>query len=576
MSMLNKFTWVAGCATMLLLAGCNDKKTETPSPAKDTAAKEASGTAVTAPATRTAPLSAGGGVVSAEKTSFSEVTSQLDPGGSLYAYVGTEPWLGRVSKEIGGFKETLSSLPGQSDRDREMVGKVVDLVQRLVQRSGLEEVSGAGWSGIALEKDFYRSKFVLHHYPGKGSGGLWSVLGAHPHNLDALDLLPTNTVMAAFSDLELAEVWAILQKEAASSGIPELEEVFQKLPGEFAKNVGLDFDKTLASLGGEVGIIMTTDESKPERLPMPGGSLTIPTVELMLVVKVDDSLIFDRVDKQLSQDENISKMVVRVDEADLKMRTVPVPLPIPMALRPTVAMSGKYLFVATSEGMVRAALAARSGKGLKNTPEFKRLAAGLPQQGNNFGYVSPKFGETISTILQGAIASMPQQAAERQMVSKIASYVQVPYGYSVGANTPEGWVVAGNGNRNPSAGFAVALVMPMSAMAIVPAIALPAFAKARAVAQAQGQGGGGRTSSQRNACINNLRQLDGAKEQWALENKKDISATPLMSDLIGTAKYIKVQPVCPQGGEYTLGSMGEKPRCSIPGHRLNQAASRAR
>jgi hypothetical protein len=71
-----------------------------------------------------------------------------------------------------------------------------------------------------------------------------------------------------------------------------------------------------------------------------------------------------------------------------------------------------------------------------------------------------------------------------------------------------------------------------------------------------------------NACINNLRQLDGAKEQWALENKKTSTDTPTFADLIGTDKYIKTMPACPANGTYTLNDMVHKPVCSITDHTL--------
>jgi hypothetical protein len=72
----------------------------------------------------------------------------------------------------------------------------------------------------------------------------------------------------------------------------------------------------------------------------------------------------------------------------------------------------------------------------------------------------------------------------------------------------------------------------------------------------------------RNACINNLRQIDGAKEQWALEHNKKKGAAVTEADI---AEYIKGNrlPVCPQGGHYTLGKTGEIPTCSIPGHSLD-------
>ena len=78
------------------------------------------------------------------------------------------------------------------------------------------------------------------------------------------------------------------------------------------------------------------------------------------------------------------------------------------------------------------------------------------------------------------------------------------------------------------------------------------------------------TISQRNACINNLRQIDAAKNEFALEKGK-ANGTPVTEDDI--KPYIKLDadgnlPKCPSGGIYTIGKVGEKPICSIPGHEL--------
>jgi hypothetical protein len=85
-----------------------------------------------------------------------------------------------------------------------------------------------------------------------------------------------------------------------------------------------------------------------------------------------------------------------------------------------------------------------------------------------------------------------------------------------------------------------------------------------------GNAAAARARAQRNACINNLRQIDAAKQQWALENGKKASDTPTEADI---KPYIKLDadgnlPKCPAGGKYTLGKVGENPTCSIPGHVL--------
>ena len=69
---------------------------------------------------------------------------------------------------------------------------------------------------------------------------------------------------------------------------------------------------------------------------------------------------------------------------------------------------------------------------------------------------------------------------------------------------------------------------------------------------------------QASACLNYLRQIDGAKQQWALENRKTAETIPIATDI---APYLKDGvPKCPGGGAYTLNAVGAHPTCSIPGH----------
>jgi septal ring factor EnvC (AmiA/AmiB activator) len=68
-------------------------------------------------------------------------------------------------------------------------------------------------------------------------------------------------------------------------------------------------------------------------------------------------------------------------------------------------------------------------------------------------------------------------------------------------------------------------------------------------------------------CINNLRLIDGAKQQWALQNQKGPDAVPLPQEI---APYFPngQYPQCPAGGRYTLNAVNKAPTCSIPGHAL--------
>ena len=101
----------------------------------------------------------------------------------------------------------------------------------------------------------------------------------------------------------------------------------------------------------------------------------------------------------------------------------------------------------------------------------------------------------------------------------------------------------------------VEIMIVVAIIGLLAAIAIPNFIKAR-------------EASQKNACIANLKQIDGAKNTWALENKKVNADVPVDADLFGPTLYIRDKPGCPASGVYTLGDVVTKPVCTIAGHTI--------
>ncbi len=502
-----------------------------------------------APAATNSPA-ASTALVSVAKTSFSEVTSQLDPGGDLYLYLGTAQWLDGLSSNVSTLQQSVQAMPDLKDEDRTNVDKAFGIVTRLIKDSGIEDATGIGLSSIEVEKGMYHNKFVLHHYAGKGDGFLWKMMGQSPHPLTGLDFLPADTALAFFSDLDLPLLWSVATNETAQSGFPEAQAWLDQLPAQFEQQTQVKWDQFLGSLGGEFGLALTLNASNTISIPVPSGPINIPEPGLLIVIKVNDDTIFNRIDLELKKNPG----VVSVDKPDLKMRTMPIPLPLPINLRPTAASSGGYLFIASSDALIQEVVAVKSGQtpGLKSTEEFKHLAQNMPDQGNQFTFMSARFGKVILAAQAQAISGAGNSGgpgAQVQWIQSLLSGKDAAYCYSVGTKTDTGGLTVGNGNQSAAN---LALLPAVAVPGMLAAIAVPNFVKARA-------------TSQQNACINNLRQIEGAKQQWALENHKATGDTPSKEDL---APYLPKWPTCPAGGAYTIGPVGEHPTCTIPNHQL--------
>jgi prepilin-type N-terminal cleavage/methylation domain-containing protein len=106
----------------------------------------------------------------------------------------------------------------------------------------------------------------------------------------------------------------------------------------------------------------------------------------------------------------------------------------------------------------------------------------------------------------------------------------------------------------PNAGFTLVEIMIVVAIiALLAAIVIPNLVGARARTQAD-------------ACINNLRQIDDAAQQYALEKNKASGASIDYPDDL--TPYIKMNssgsiPPCPAGGTYSCDAVGTPPACSL-------------
>jgi prepilin-type N-terminal cleavage/methylation domain-containing protein len=110
-----------------------------------------------------------------------------------------------------------------------------------------------------------------------------------------------------------------------------------------------------------------------------------------------------------------------------------------------------------------------------------------------------------------------------------------------------------------AAGFTLVEIMIVVAIiGLLATIAIPNFVRARLTAQ-------------KSACINNLRQIDGAKQTWALENRAGQSTVPALANIqpylglgtAGTAPTCPADPANTFATSYSLNDLQTAPACLV-------------
>lgn len=91
------------------------------------------------------------------------------------------------------------------------------------------------------------------------------------------------------------------------------------------------------------------------------------------------------------------------------------------------------------------------------------------------------------------------------------------------------------------------IMIVVAIIGLLAVIAMPSFYSAR-------------QRSQEAVCMNNLRQISSAKDQYGIENNLASGIPSLEKDLVGT--YLKRMPECPAGGSYLMNDISDEPTCS--------------
>jgi hypothetical protein len=436
-----KHTALPLCLGLLALAGCGKEQSS------DQAQLPSAPTPAPTPEATPVPKSA-------TPNSFYEVTSQLDPGGDFYIYLSTAQWLAKLSHGLDMVRAATASMtpaepaasasPSATGTDqvamappRKLQG--FELLKDIVDKSGLEQISGIGASSFAVAPGIHRNKLFIHHYPDNGSGILWSITGGQPHSLPGLDFLPADTGIASIGDFDLAQLLNFLRGEAEQSDIAPLKEEIDQVQAQFAAVMGVPLNDFLASLTGTIGMVVTLDATGTVTIPVQDRTETISTPRLAILLSVKDDLIFRHIDNMIKGNPG----VIKTQAPGLDMRTMPFPYIPGLNLRPSMALWNGYLIFASDDKLINDMLAVKNGApGFKSTPEYATLSPGLPDQGNSIWVISEAFARLARKLQTEAALNSPNMNPNQAMIMRqwLTRYRKVASTVSVGVHLPNGWL----------------------------------------------------------------------------------------------------------------------------------------
>jgi hypothetical protein len=486
----------------------------------------------------------------AAENNYGTVMSYLDQGGDMLVFANLEGVVERtVERMLAGI-----SLAAVAEPDSGALNAIINRLPDFLEEKGFYAVESVGMSAVPLGDGRNRIKLFVQRDPGATDTKLWKGLfSGDPARLRVLDFAPADSVMVRAGSGEIDQIWAVIREMIAEIAPPEASARFEQSLAAASEKLGTDIDSIIDSVGNQGSLSLSLDHDKKIALPAKQ-ALVVPAPSVLVALKVEDNTVADLVDRKIAAagrgqgGPSVTRSVVGGTE----LRKINMPLPLPLPVQITYATHKGYFLMGSTAGIVEKAIRSFDNKtGLVAQDRFRKSFKDLPLVNNGLIYVDRSLGELILDVQKKMmLAESPEAQSDDYVaaVNKLLSYSEPFSSEMVLVNGEDGVLLQGRSTMGASEVVMATSAAPVGLMA---AIAIPSFIKARETAQ-------------QNACINNLRQLDSAKEQWALAENKMTGDQPVTNEVLQYVKGAEM-PTCPEGGEYTLHPIGRDPECSVHG-----------
>ncbi|MGD9874891.1 MAG: hypothetical protein AB7T27_11590 [Kiritimatiellia bacterium] len=481
------------------------------------------------------------------KQQYDAVKANLNDGGDLMIIANVDGLLESGIQKIIDF----AGLAAKNEPSAAAAAEVLNKLPAFLRANGFYAVRGLGFSSVPASSSLNTIRGFISRDPAAAALPLWrGLFGMQGMDMITPAYLPADTEIVRTFACEPAQLWQIVRQGVTTLGTPENAAAFEQSLAMSTVMLGLSLDSLINTLGGEGFMSLQMSPSKTVDIPVGAGGapISIPEPSFLFGITVKDSSLANLLKTRFCG-PGLPATLAETNGSEIITMNAPLPLPFPAQI--TIASRSNILLIGSTPGVIgRSLAAAKSGNGLLASAKFKSAFGTLPMKNNGLIYFSPEAAKNIQKIQEAALAADASADAEMsRALMKFFGNDEPQQAAMVIVNTKNGILLSGRtsfGGREMLASTALA---PIAMMA---GVAMPAIVQAR-------------SNSQKNSCINNLRQIEGAKDQWAIDNGATVGDQVSPSDI---EPYLKEFPSCPSGGSYVLNPIGTPATCDQPGHAL--------
>jgi hypothetical protein len=394
---------------------------------------------------------------------FEETAAHLHLGGTMYTYLDIDGDLARGTALLDDIIKSSDEIPSG-------IRTMID-TNKWARMLGLDRIDAVGLSSYAQAEGYVNRAFI-HHTQERA--GMLKVGGdGDPHPFEVLALAPADSAMVFETDINLSAVTDVVLDILKDAGGEYAAAALLAKLQELMMPTDIEVGKFLDSLDTKVMGVLRIDKEK--RLHIPNEELTLPVMDLMLVID-DFGFLFDSI-VHLAADSPLFFHDVQEEYEILEIRdSFPGDFDIYKPILRKDKKTGR-IYLAARRSYLETCLAQKSS--VRDAENFVQATEGLPiAAGNGITYISTEFSDTLREITQSIMKDDDDLQWLLPVVGKW--FPKIPIGRaSVRVNYDNGTLFASNAAYSHKMTLLAAMAVNPVTIGMFGAIAIPAVLRAR-------------------------------------------------------------------------------------------------